>query len=229
MRFRFYYLLFCLCLAFSLTGQGKTITLKKGQAFDIILLNNDPDAKDAMQDYFKRASPIARASGYVPGSGFGVTGVPTMGNYHPDVLATGSWPSIAARIEALEELEGGMHDFHEMRRKVWPTFNMTYYEVKEDISFTTDPDKYYVVTMFWADKKGKFAKFQNAWETACQRAGAKQMITLTDGASPFGYYFKPDYTAITEWASEAAFRAAQTAEGRLSYAGVRHLNQFPIK
>ena len=215
----------------NLTGQdkAKSIKLKKGQAFDIILLTNNPEAKDEMQDYFKRAYTIAQANGYVPGSGFGITDTPTMGNYHPEVLATGSWPSIAARVEALEKLETGMSDFHEMRRKVWPSFNMTYYEVKEDISFTTDPTKYYVATMFWAEQKGKFAKFTKAWEAACQRAGAKQMITLTEGASPFGYYFNPGYLAITEWASEAAFRAAQTVESRLDYAGVRHLNQFPIK
>jgi len=141
MRFFFSCLLLCLFTTATLTGQDKpkTITLKKGQAFDIILLNNDPKAKDALQDYFKRAYPLAQADGYVPGSGFGIIGTPTMGNYRPEVLATGTWPSIAARVEALKKLETGMSDFHEMRRKVWPSFNMTYYEVKEDISFTTDP------------------------------------------------------------------------------------------
>jgi len=182
-----------------------------------------------MQDYFKRASPIAQANGYASGGGFGIAGTPTQGNYHPEVMAIGTWPSVDQRLAGVIALETEMTDFHEMRRKIWPTFNLTYYEMEEDVSFTIDPEKYYVVTMFWAKKKGPFAKFKSRWEATQFRNGGRQLITLMEGASPFGYHFNPDYFTLIEWESEAAFRAALAEDDKLDRSGVRHLNQFPIK
>lgn len=230
MRYFLFFSLSCLFMAMSLDAQSKpqTLNLKKGQAFDIILLTNAPDSKEAQDDYFKRAFPIALESGYAPAFGKGID-TPTKGNYHPEVMAFGTWPSIVARVSALTQLETRMTDFHEMRRKVWTNFDMTYYEVKEDISITFDPEKYYVATMFWASKKGKFAKFKQRWEAIRLKQGGRQLIRLTDGASPFGYHFNPTYLTITEWNSEADFRAAKTADDGLDYSGVLHLNQFPLK
>ena len=222
--------LFCFSFATSLSGQAKpkTITLTKGQAFDIILFNNNPAAKAERKDYFQRAFPIARSFGYKPSASFGVAETPTRGNYHPDFLVTGTWPSVSARALALEALQSGMADFDEMRRKVWSSFNMTYYEVKEDLTITTDTTKYYVATTFWKEKPGRFAKFLRKWEARQQQFGGKVLITLSDGASPFGYYYNPDYLVITEWASEEAFCATLPADDQAGFRGVKHLNQFPI-
>ena len=231
MRFFFLLLLLSSAISTNLAAQAKpkTVDLKAGQVFDIIFLNNHPDAKDLMKDYFNRASPIAKANGYLPGGGFGIAGTPTRGNYHPTVMAIGTWPSLAQRAAGLIALETEMIDFHEMRRKIWPTFNLTFYEMKEDVSFTVQPDKYYVVTLFWAEGKRAFKKFRTQWEANQHRGGGRQLVTLTNGDSPFGYYFDPDYFALTEWENEAAFLAAQLKEGQANYVGVRHLNQFPIK
>lgn len=224
-------ILFFLSLGFvsGLSGQAKpqTLDLKKGQAFDIILLTNAEDNKEDMADYFNRASPIAKANGYAPSFGKAV-GMPTLGNYHPDVVAFGTWPGISARVAAVEKLESGMSDFHEMRRKIWPTFNLTYYEVKEDVTITFDPEKYYVATMFWAEKKGKFNRFLKEWETAQLQQGGRPLLRLTEGASPFGYDYNPTYLTFTEWDSEEDFRAAVKTGHGTTYSGVKHLHQFPL-
>ncbi len=231
MRYFFLFLLLCSGFSASLTAQPKprTVDLKKGQVLDVIFLNNDPEAKDLLQDYFKRAFPIAEANGYVPGMGFGIAGTPIRGNYRPEVMAVGTWPGIAERTTGLSALETQMADFHEMRRKIWPTFNLTFYEMKADASFTIKTDKYYVVTAFWAEQKGRFKKFLKQWEVTQKQAGGTPLIVLTDGTSPFGYNFEPDYLTITEWETEAAFRSSLPKDNKLGYPGVRHLNQFPIK
>lgn len=207
----------------------KTVDLQKGQVFDIIFLHNHSGNEDLMQDYFDRASPIARANGYAPGGGFGIAGTPFRGNYHPTVMAIGTWPSIQDRLAGLVALETQMKDFHEMRRKIWPSFFLTYYEMKTDVSFTITSEKYYVVTAFWAEKKGRFKQFLKQWETIQAEAGGTPLIVLTDGASPFGYDFNPDYFTITEWENEAAFRRSLPADSKQGYPGVHHLNQFPIR
>lgn len=231
MRYAFLFLFLCTAFSASLTAQAKpkTVDLKKGQVFDIIFLTNKPDTKDLMQDYFKRASPIAQANGYASGGGFGIAGTPIRGNYQPKVMAIGTWPGVAERTAGVVALETQMTDFHEMRRKVWPTFNLTYYEMQEDASFTIKTDKYYVVTSFWAEKKGSFKKFLKQWEAAQAKAGGTPLLVLTDGTSPFGYNFEPDYFTITEWESEAAFRSSLPEDNKRGYPGVRHLNQFQIK
>ncbi|MFK8163892.1 MAG: hypothetical protein AB8H12_15710 [Lewinella sp.] len=227
----FFLLLLCSTFSTSLAAQAKpkTVDLKKGQVFDIIFLTNDPAAKDLMQDYFKRAFPIAQANGYTSGGGFGIAGTPIRGNYHPEVMAIGTWPGLAERTAGLAALETQMDDFHEMRRKIWPTFNLTYYEMKEAASFTIKTEKYYVVTAFWAEQKGRFKKFLKQWEVTQAKAGGTPLLVLTDGTSPFGYNFEPDYFTITEWKSEAAFLRSLPEDNKRGYPGVRHLNQFPIK
>lgn len=224
-------LFFLLLCSAGLAAQtkSKTVDLRKGQVFDVLLLTNNPDAKDLRQDYFKRAFPIAKANGYVSGGGFGVVGPPIRGNYQPEAMAIGTWPGIAERSAGLQALEGEMADFHEMRRKVWPTFHLTYYEMKEDVTFTVSTGNYYVVTAFWAEKKGRFRKFLKQWEARQAREGGKPLLVLTDGTSPFGYELNPDYFTITEWSSEAAFRNSLPEDNKTGYPGVSHLNQFQIK
>lgn len=231
---RLYHLIFCLLICghtTSLSGQDKsrTIDLKKGQVFDILLLNYAPDVEAAKQRYFKEAFPIATKNGYQPGAGFTVKEMPTQGNYHPELMVTGTWPSLAARTAGVFALETELGDFHEQRRTIWSSFNVTYYEMPEDVSFTTDPAKYYVATMFWGKESAVYGKFLRKWAKAARESGGKKMMTLLDGHSPFGYYHNPDFFTITEWKNEAAFNAFLAKDRALDHAGIKHLNQFRIQ
>ena len=231
---RLYHILFLLLLcgtSITLCAQGapRTFDLKKGQVFDILLLNYSPDVEAAKQRYFKEAFPIATKNGYQPGAGFAVKKMPTQGNYHPELLVTGTWPSVTDREQGVVALETELGDFHEQRRAIWSSFNVTYYELQEDIAFTTDSAKYYVATMFWSGETKAYAKFLRKWNKAALEAGGKAMMSLTDGHSPFGYYHNPDFFTITEWENEADFNVFLAKDRAIDHAGVRHLNQFSIQ
>lgn len=231
---RLYHFIFCLLLCgltATVAGQGKVraFDLKKGQVFDILLLNYSPDIEDAKQRYFKEAFPIATKNGYQPGAGFAVKEMPTQGNYHPELLVTGTWPSLADREAGVVALETELGDFHEQRRTIWSSFNVTYYELPQDISFTIDPEKYYVATMFWGSEPEVYSKFLRKWTKMNRAAGGKEKMTLSGGHSPFGYYHNPDFFTITEWENEAAFKAFLTKDRALDHRGIKHLNQFRIQ
>jgi hypothetical protein len=226
----FFLLLLC-CTSITLGAQGapRAFDLKKGQVFDILLLNYSPDVEAAKQRYFKEAFPIASKNGYQPGTGFAVKEMPTQGNYHPELLVTGTWPSLTAREQGVVALETELGDFHEQRREIWSSFNVTYYELQQDIALTIDPTKSYVATMFWSGEAKAYAKFSRKWNKMALQAGGKAMMSLTDGYSPFGYYHNPDFFAITEWEDEAAFNAFLAKDRALDHVGVKHLNQFRIQ
>lgn len=203
----------------------KSYSLKKGQVFDIILLSNKPDVKDKLNDYFARAFPIAKELGYTSLGGHAIK-IPTQGNYHPQTMVFGSWPNLNNREKFLQDIDGKMSDFHVMRRDIWSSFFLTYYEVKKDISFDVNPDKFNVVTAYWEKDEKSFQKFQQEWSKKAQRKGAKILIELTDGASPFGYEYNPQYLSITEWESKEAFDKYYKENLKMDHSSVKHVNQF---
>ena len=115
----------------SLNAQSKTksYTLKKGHVFDVIFLNTKPDTKEKLQHYFKTAFPVAEKMGYHSLPGIAIKGSPTQGNYHPESMIFGYWDTLNGREKFLQDIQKTMPDFHEERRNIWSTFNLTYYEL----------------------------------------------------------------------------------------------------
>ncbi|MEL7163243.1 MAG: hypothetical protein AAFN92_20970 [Bacteroidota bacterium] len=220
----------CCCLTAGLTAQGKarSFQLKKGQVIDFLLLDFSTDTA-ARKRYFAEVIPVGVAGGYEPGPSFRATEAATQGNYHPDVLAFGAWTDVAAREATAITLEKEIDDFHGQRRRVWTNFRVQYFELTEDLDFRTDPTKYYVITTFWADATGGFSGFLSRWEKQQKRYGGTPILTLTDGYSPLGYQYDPDYLTITEWASEADFRAFLEKDRKADRTGIVHLNQFRLQ
>lgn len=202
--------------------------LKKGQAFDIIFLNTKPATEDLKKKYFESAYPIALGMGYTPLTGFGVSESPLQGNYHPEVMVFGTWPSIQARKQFLVDIGTTMPNFHAMRRDIWSTFFLTYWEVKEDVSFKINPEKYNVVTSYWSNDGSSFGDFKKTWLKALKKSKGENIIELTDGDSPFGYDYNPDYMVITQWDSKAAYDDFYKKSIKLDRSAIKQVHQLAI-
>ncbi len=209
--------------------QVKSYVLQKGQVFDIICLRTNEDVKEDLDEYFKRFFPVAQEMGYVPLKGLKVTESPTQGNYWPTVLALGTWKDIDGRTQFLERMTKEEPDFHTMRRKIWNSFYLTYWQVQEDQSFNIDPSKFNVVTAYWQKDERAFRKFKSAWRETFQESGGEYILELTDGSSPFGYHYDPDYLVITTWEDREAFERFTQENLELDHGGVEHVNQFVVQ
>ncbi|OEK05802.1 hypothetical protein BFP71_06695 [Roseivirga misakiensis] len=218
-----------LTFSFQTRGQERTYDLKKGEAFDIILFNQVPESGEILNKYFASAVSEAQAFGYVPQKGFKVDEVPFQGNYWPKTIIIGKWKNYLKRVNFTTEITDKVPDFHEMRRQIWSTFSLTYWEVKEDRTVKMDLGKYNVMTAYWADKGSAFKKFNDQWLKTAKASGGNVVLELSGGTSPFGYNYNPDYLTITSWENKEAFEAFRRKNLAMSHEGVKHVNQFAIK
>ena len=90
--------LFFICLIVTGYSQDKVYNLKKGQAFDILLLTQNPEAKESLGRYFKEVIPIGQEYGYTPQKSFQTTRPPVQGNYWPGVSLLGFGRTIAKEL-----------------------------------------------------------------------------------------------------------------------------------
>lgn len=202
--------------------------LKKGQVLDIIFLSNKPDIDKQLQSYFNNVFPVAEKKGYHSLKGFGL-GDATQGNYQPGSMIFGYWDGENNRPEFLSTIEQQMPDFHEKRRAIWSTFDLTFYVLKKNLSFEIDTEKFNVVTAYWANDIKSFKSFEKALKDETSTTGGKIKLALKNGDSPFGYYYNPDLLLVTEWESEAAFKKFYDANVQMDHSSVKHVNQMKFK
>ena len=225
------YVLMSIILFTFLNGkaQTKTYELKKGQSFDILLFNTIPESKEALNKYFQSAIPVAQKYGYMPQKGFNVTENPTQGNYWPKTVIVGLWRDYSKREDFITEITDEVPDFHEMRRRIWSSFFLTYWEVKEDKTIEVSSDRFNVLTAYWEEDAKSFEKFKQRWKSDAKQSGGKLVLELEDGKSPVGYYYNPDHLTITSWESKEAFEAFYEKNLEMNHSGVKHVNQFIIE
>lgn len=205
--------------------EKQSYSLKKGQVFDIIFLSNKPDVDAKLQDYFKRAFPLANADGYHSLVGFGIK-ENRQGNYHPQSMIFGYWDNLKGRKNFLKTVDSKMTDFHQMRREIWSTFALTYWEIKEDLNFQVDPTKFNVVTAYWKKEGQTMQAFKKEWENKARKAGGKTLVALSEGTSPLGYYYAPDYLVITSWDNRESFEAFYKQHQKMDHKAIKHVNQL---
>ncbi len=211
------------------TAVETSYKFEKGRVLDILYLVRKDNPREAYQKYFKEVGPFAIELGYKPLGGLSVVGKPTTGNMYPDVIAFGSWPGdFEDRANHLKTLMKQVPDLHSRRMDLWSLFNMSWYEVKEDITLTVDSEKYYVLSAYWQENETAFERFQEMHKQATLSAGAKIVLELTDGQSPFSYMHKPELVWISEWDSEEAFKALHAKNSGLNLKAVKHVTEFPI-
>ncbi len=202
--------------------------LKKGEVFDILVLSTKPDTKALFEIYRKTAFPVAFKLSYTPLPGYKIT-ENTMGNHEPQSFILGKWGSIEKREQFLAEIEKEVPDFHEQRRNLWSYFGLTYYEMSNDVSFEINRDKFTIVTAYWYKNKAEFLHFKKEWLQKLNKAGGEIIIELTEGKSPYGYYYNPDYMVIVQWEGKETFENFKKESIKINNHGLQHINQFVIK
>ncbi len=233
MRKFFTLIIACFCFLVPtamVSGQDiKTYTFDKGQVLDVLYLTRRPDTGAALQDYFKTAGPIARKLKYTPHGAIRVASKPSQGNLYPDVVAFGTWPGgFADRDSAYRRLLTELPDLQSRRMDIWSSFNMTQYELNEDVVLTMDKAKHYMLTAYWLEDASTLDAFEASFIEALQATSGTSKMLLTGGRSPFGYAFTPDLVVISEWDNILDQAKFVDASKRLNTLGVSHVNQFPV-
>ena len=211
------------------TAQVKTITLKKGEALDLLLMTINEDATDKRKEYLETAVPIAQKQGYRPQYSSRIKQPPTQGNYWPELVLIAKWEDYDKRVQFLEDIVEEYPTFHEKRRVIWPTFNLTYWKVEEDQEVHMHSEKFYVATSYWSKDPRSFGSFTKDWVEKVNEQKGKIILTLNDGTSPFGYRYDPDLFTITEWESKEAFEKFHAENLAMDHTGVQHVNQFILQ
>ncbi len=209
-------------------AQPKTISLKKGQALDLLLLTTNQDAKEKRNEYFAAAVSVAQQYGYTPQYSAGIKEPPTQGNYWPEVLILATWKVYEDRVKFVKDIETKYPPFHEMRRVIWPNFHLTYWKVDRDQEITIDPDKFYVATAYWGKSGKRFKSFVQALQKEVSNTEGRVVLEMKEGISPFGYHYNPDLFTITEWESRAAYEQFHDKNVAMDHEGVLHVNQFVL-
>lgn len=210
----------------------KTITLKKGQIFDVLPLKFNKEARpESVAKYLRKSVlPRAVALGYIPFPTINVAkNTSVQSNYIPDVLVFGGWKDKKTLDNAMKQLESEFSDFHPLRREIWTSFFNTHYELKEDIHFQFSPNKFYVATAYWKQEASNLNSLLIKTKNNVKTFGGKIILELSDGYSPYGYYYNPDYFYITEWESKDDFMKFMNKHQSEEKQSLKHINQFDLK
>lgn len=202
--------------------------LKKGEILDILLITNKPDIEALFDNYKKTAFPVAMGLSYQPLPGFGIAEY-TQGNQQPSSLVFGKWSNLEKREQFLTDITESVPDFHEQRRNMFEFFALTYYEMQEDISIEIDREKLLVVTAYWQQEASALQTFTQKWRKIAKKSGGEVILELTEGKSPFAYYYQPDYLVITQWSDRETFNKFHDENIKMNHEGLKHVNQFILK
>lgn len=209
--------------------QEKIISLKKGEALDLLLLNTNKEAVEEREEYFSKAVEVAQKWGYIPQYSSRLKYPPTQGNYWPAVFILAKWTNYENRVKFTEDILQEYPQFHERRRTIWTTFNLTYWKVEKDQEIKIDPEKYYVATSYWSENNEEFELFKSTWSKDLGNQGGVILLELQEGESPYGYYYNPEFFTITEWESQEAFEKFYQRSLSMDHTGVKHVNQFILQ
>ena len=206
-----------------------TITLKKGEIFDILLLSRYPNTEADVKSYFETASPVARRMSYQPLPGWYNITQYTQGNHGPEKLILAKWNNMNTREAFLDQILNEVEDFHERRRKIWSYFGLRYFEIEENLTFEIHRDQFQVATAFWLEADEQTSDYYEEWLVEISRSGGQILIELSDGKSPFGYQYDPEYFVISSWENKSAFDAFQDKMKQLELDNIRHINEFILE
>lgn len=205
----------------------KKYEFKKGEVLDILLLTNGPEAKTLFPNYRRTAFPVATKFSYTPIPGFPIAET-VQGGVHPRSFIFGKWDSKEKREDFLEAIITEVPDFHEQRNAIWTYFAVTYYEITEDAQFIIDRSKYNVVTAYWG-QGNSFKEFTDSFKEVQESSGGKEVLTLSNGTSPPGYYYNPEFLMITEWENKAAFESFNKEHQAFNEKRILNVHQFVLK
>ena len=201
-------------------------SFKKGETLDVFFFLEKEDInKDSLFDVYRKVLfPIAMEYSFQPNKGFGIKET-LRGGYQPSFMGFGKWENLKKRREFIREIVKHVPAFHDMRREIWSSFDLTYYELREELNFSVDKTKYTVATAYW----GKVCEpFIDQWKALCASHGGKLIIQLEEGESPSGYYYNPDYFLISEWPNSTTFEEFSKQVEKINSSCILNINEFRI-
>ena len=212
----------------TILAQENTVdyNFKKGEVLDILLLTNGPDVATLFPKYRETAFPVASKFSFQPIPGLSIAKT-IQGGVQPEAMIFGKWDSKVKREGFLKAIVPAVPNFHEQRRALWSYFTLTYYEMLKDTNFTIDRSKYNVVTSYWGEGTS-FTNYIKVFKKAIATKGGKEIITFTNGYSPVGYVYNPDYITITQWESKAAFDMFYKKHQAMEETSITNVHQFVL-
>ena len=194
---------------------------------DVMLITTASNSEKLYDRYRKTAFPVAFEYGYQPQSGFKISKL-TLGTHFPKSIIFGKWTSKEKREGFLANISKRVPDFHSLRRDLFPHFDLTYYEMNQDLSFSIDRKKYHIATSFWKGDSSDFSNFFEKWKNDISKLGGKLIIELENGTSPLGYYYNPTVFCIVAWDSQKDFEAFAKQNPLSTYETLKNIHQFAI-
>ncbi|MDY7396991.1 hypothetical protein UMM65_17230 [Aureibaculum sp. 2210JD6-5] len=205
----------------------KTHSFKKGEVLDILLVERKPNIEKEYKRYRETAFTVAIKESFKLLQASGTSNL--QGNIEPNVFIIGKWDNLEKRENFLTDIYNQVPDFDEQRRTIFSIFNLTYYEMPKDVTFSINNEKYNVATAYWKKDDKNFDAFLKKYKKESNSSGGKTVVELTNGKSPYKYYYNPDYFVITEWDSKEEFDEFHKKNNKMNTEGLLNVNQFLIK
>lgn len=179
-------------------------SFEQGQVMDIFFLRGMPDInRDSLfANYREKLSSVAKEYSYEMLQYYRIKST-LQGGSQPTLMILARWDDLQKRFQFMDDIIKLQPRFHEMRRELYSRFDLTIYEVDQDITFSLKSDRYNVATAIWHDCNESII---NEWTESIEQIGAEVLLDLTEGMSPMGYRYNPDLFILSEWSSEASYK-----------------------
>ena len=201
------------------------IQLKKGEVFDLLLILAKPNSSEKFKYYREKIIPIGEEMSYQP-LGFTKIKKTVLGNLQPNSLILAKWDNMRLREKFIEDITDKVPDFHEQRKEIWDIFLPTYYEIDESKTIHFKKEKLYTLTAYWKKESKNLTNFMKDWKSLIASNQGKNILILTNGRSPLGYYYNPDILIFTEWDNEDDFISFKENNNTLNFDAIENYTQF---
>lgn len=201
------------------------IQLKKGEVFDLLLILAKPNSSEKFKQYRETIIPVGLEMSYRP-LGFTKIKKTVSGNLQPNSFILAKWDNIQLREQFIAEITNKVSDFHEQRKDIWDIFLPTYYEIQETETIQFKKEKLYTLTAYWKKDGKNLTNFMQHWKSLIASNQGKNILILTNGRSPLGYYYNPDVLIFTEWDNEDDFNSFTQKNNTLNFDAVENYTQF---
>ena len=201
------------------------IQLKKGEVFDLLLILAKPNSSEKFKHYRETIIPIGQEMSYTT-LGFTRIKKTVLGNLQPNSLILAKWDNMQLREEFIENITDEVSVFHQQRKDIWDIFLPTYYEIDESKTIRFQKEKLYTLTAYWKKEGKNLTNFMQHWKSLVASNQGKNILILTNGKSPLGYYYNPDILILTEWDNQDDFNSFTQKNNTLNFDAVENYTQF---
>lgn len=128
----------------------QSYAFKKGQLLSFISVasKDTPEAKQALQQYYTTAFPLAEKHGLKREGQLRVKANP-LGDHKSEGVVIYSWPD--QKSEQRMDSEGAWPEIKKLRPLAWEELRIYTAELEDDLTLTFDPKKTYTLAVMWSN------------------------------------------------------------------------------